>query len=141
MFDVEFTSAKFLPFLPEACQVNRGVYGFELALWLAQALARANLPTSYPMSEDWGWFIEFIEGDVEFMIGCASQAAPEEGYSGQPIAWQIFLKQHLSLKQRLKRSTALDIAATLTQAILSALRAEGIEPIVTQATKQHSTGA
>lgn len=133
MFDIEFTSTKFLPFLPEACQVNPGVYGFELALWLSQALARAHLPTSYPMSEDWGWFIEFIDGDAEFMIGCTSQAASEEGYIGQPIVWQIFLKQHLSLKQRLKRVTAPDKATTLAQAILAALRAEGIEPIITPA--------
>jgi hypothetical protein len=133
LLDIEFTSAQFLPFLPEACQVNPGVYGFELALWLSQALSRAKLPTSYPMSEDWGWFIEFIDGDAEFMIGCASQAAPEEGYTGRPIAWQIFLKQHLSLKQRFMRSTAPDVAATLTQAILTALRAEGIEPNIIEA--------
>jgi hypothetical protein len=134
MFDIEFTSAKFLPFLPETCQVNPGVYGFELALWLSQALAQANLPTSYPMSEDWGWFIEYIDGDAEFMIGCASQSAPEEGYTGQPIPWQIFLKQHLSLKQRLRGLTAPDKAAPVTQAILAALRAEGIEVVITNAT-------
>lgn len=132
MFDIEFTSAKFLPFLPEACQVNPGVYGFELALWLSQALVRANLPTSYPMSEDWGWFIEYIDGDAEFMIGCASQSAPEEGYKGEPITWQIFLKQHLSLKQRLTGAAVPGIAATLGQAILTALREEGIDPIITQ---------
>lgn len=134
ILDIEFTSAKFLPFLPEACQVNPGVYGFELALWLSQALLRTNLPTSYPMSEDWGWFIEFIDGDAEFMIGCASQSAPEEGYTGQPITWQIFVKQQLSLKQRLRGLTAPDIAAPLSQAILTALRAEGIEPVVSNST-------
>lgn len=78
----EFESAKFLPYLPEDCQANPGAYGFELALWLSQALMRQGLPTSYPLGEDWGWFIEYIAGDAEFMIGCGSQADEGDGYKG-----------------------------------------------------------
>lgn len=54
MASIEFTSATFLPVLPEDCQVNPGAYGFELAWWLAQALARSGVVTSYPVGEDWG---------------------------------------------------------------------------------------
>ena len=53
---VEFKSSRFVPVLPEDCQVNPGVYGAELAFWLSQALAKAGVATSYPNNEDWGWF-------------------------------------------------------------------------------------
>lgn len=128
MRHIEFTSAKFLPYLPEAYQANPGVYGFELALWLSQALMRANIPTSYPSGEDWGWLIEYIDGDAEFMLGCGSQAEAEAAYTGQPIDWYIFIKQHRSLKQRLLGSAAPALEAMLHEAILTALQAEGITP-------------
>jgi hypothetical protein len=53
MWTVEFSSAKFLPYLPEDCQPNPGAYGFELALWLSQELAKRQIYTSYPVGEDW----------------------------------------------------------------------------------------
>ena len=74
MTRIEFYSDRFLPYLPEACQVNPGAYGFELALWLSNALMRLDIVTSYPLGEDWGWFIEYGEGEAEFMIGCDSDA-------------------------------------------------------------------
>lgn len=126
MVRIEFNSAEFLPFLPEESQANPGAYGFELALWLAQQLMRANIPTSYPLGEDWGWFIEYIEGESEFMIGCGSQAEEGEGYKGKPIAWHIFIKQHLSLKQRFKGGRP-EIAQKLSDAIEDVLRRAGIE--------------
>ncbi len=128
MFQIEFESAKFLPYLPEANQANPGAYGFELALWLSQMLMRADLPTSYPLGEDWGWFIEYTDGAVEFMIGCASITEAREGYSGQPVTWSIFVKQHRSLLQRVTGSAAPGLEGVLAEAILAALRAEGIVP-------------
>ena len=133
MPQIEFESAKFLPYLPEDSQSNPGAYGFELALWLSQALMRANIPTSYPLGEDWGWFIEYIEGDAEFMIGCGSQAEEGEGYKGNPISWHIFVRQQLSLKQRLKGGASPQVIARLSSAIQAALKSEGIEPSVDDA--------
>jgi len=133
MFHISFNSAKFLPFLPEDCQANPGVYGFELALWLSQALMKAGISTSYPFGEDWGWFIEYIDGDAEFMIGCGSQADKGEGYTGEPIAWYIFVKQQLSLKQRFKGDVASEKTAMLVEAIKTALNSEGIEHNVEEA--------
>ncbi len=130
MILIEFSSDKFLPYLPEACQSNPGVYGFELALWLSQALMREALPTSYPLEEDWGWFIEYIDGEAEFMLGCSSLTDEGDGYRGRPLDWRIFVKQQLSLKQRFKGHTEPKIAATLTDAIVAALRSEGIDPHV-----------
>ncbi|HSW27782.1 MAG TPA: hypothetical protein VLJ62_33820, partial [Burkholderiaceae bacterium] len=85
------------PFLPEEAQVNPGAYGYELAHWLSSELMEAGVSTSYPLSEDWGWFIEYIGGEAEFMIGCGSQAVEGEGYTGEPIRWHVFVKQNLSL--------------------------------------------
>jgi hypothetical protein len=70
---VEFESALFRPFLPEAAQVNPQVYGAELAFWLAQQLADRGVMTSYPICEDWGWFLEYIteEGD-EYWLCCGN---------------------------------------------------------------------
>lgn len=103
MWKLEFTSKQFLPTLPEACQVNPGAYGFELAYWLAQALFKRGLVTSYPISEDWGWLIEHCdESEVEYMIGCSSLADVDEGYAGRAIQWSIFVKPHLSWRERLK---------------------------------------
>jgi hypothetical protein len=133
MLSIEFESAKFLPYLPESSQANPGAYGFELALWLSQALMRAGIATSYPLGEDWGWFIEYLAGEAEFMIGCGSRADTGEGYTGKPIAWHIFIKQQLSLRQRLTGGAAPEVVATLSQAIQAALAAEGIVPIVEQA--------
>ncbi|MBK8385819.1 MAG: hypothetical protein IPL11_09195 [Candidatus Accumulibacter sp.] len=130
MLSIEFESAKFLPYLPESSQANPGAYGFELALWLSQALMRAGIVTSYPLGEDWGWFIEYLAGEAEFMIGCGSRADAGEGYTGQPIAWHVFIKQQLSLRQRLTGGAAPQVVATLAQAIQAALAAEGITPIV-----------
>ena len=130
MSQIEFTSEKFLPYLPEDSQANPGAYGFELAAWLSQALMKGGVPTSYPLGEDWGWFIEFIDGDTEIMIGCGSQSAEGDGYKGIAIDWRIFVKQQLSFKQRLKGGSRPELISKLTEAIVAALRSEGIEPSV-----------
>ena len=126
MWHIEFSSAEFLPYLPEACQANPGAYGFELALWLSQALAERGLATSYPLGEDWGWFIEYLEGETEVMVGCSSVAEEGEGYRGQPITWGIFVKPRRSLKQRLQGRSADVPTARLTEAIEAALASRGI---------------
>ena len=70
---VEFKSSRFVPVLPEDCQVNPGVYGAELAFWLSQALAKAGVATSYPNNEDWGWFIEYFPASgSEFAVHCSN---------------------------------------------------------------------
>ena len=127
MWRIEFTSAKFLPTLPEECQANPGAYGFELALWLAGALAQRSFITSYPVGEDWGWFIEYTDAeDVEFQIGCSSIATDGEGYSGEAITWSIFIKPYTSLKERIKGVSHNAAVEQLGQAIFTALRSEQI---------------
>jgi hypothetical protein len=70
---IEFRSTEFVPFLPEAAQVNPGRYGAELAFWLSSVLARRGIVTSYPESEDWGWYIEYsAEEGSEFAVHCGN---------------------------------------------------------------------
>lgn len=126
MWHIEFSSAEFLPCLPEQCQANPGVYGFELALWLSRALAERGLVTSYPLGEDWGWFIEHLDGETEIMIGCSSVAEEGEGYRGEPITWGIFVKPRRSLKQRLQGRSPEGPVRRLTEAIEAVLASKGI---------------
>jgi hypothetical protein len=83
---VEFDSDMFHPYLPDEAQVNPAVYGFELTLWFSQQLAQRGVVTSYPQSEDWGWYLDYLTGDgYEYMWCCANQ----EGSSGK---WQCSLQ-------------------------------------------------
>lgn len=132
MWRVEFESAAFLPTLPEECQGNPGVYGFELALWLAQTLAKQGVVTGYPLGEDWGWLIEHTTpNEVELTIGCSSMAEDGEGYLGKPIRWSVFVRPHISVAQRLKGMTHRDETQRLGLSIQAALLSHGIEVIPT----------
>jgi hypothetical protein len=134
MWRIEFTSSDFLPLLPEACQGNPGAYGFELAWWLAQALAGQGVVTGYPLGEDWGWLIEYIDpSEAEFTIGCASMSNEGDGYRKAAIAWSIFVRPQLSLKDRINGVSHAEKVQQLGQAICTALRGKGIvvtEPAV-----------
>lgn len=68
--NIEFESHLFRPFLPEESQVNPQVYGAELAYWLSKQLAELQVITTYPISEDWGWFIEYLRNDKEYWVCC-----------------------------------------------------------------------
>ena len=83
-----FQSDRFRPYLPDDCQVNPNVLGFELAAWLSRELASRGWVTSYPNYEDWGWFIEGAEGGADYMICCSGS---DEG-EGQ-FEWRIFVSQ------------------------------------------------
>ena len=123
LWTFEFTTDRFRPFLPEPCQVSEDLYGFELAAWLAQALAEEGLVTSYPHGEEFGWFLEYpTESGQEITIGCASPG-PTLGY---PTHWRVFARQR---RKALTGAAAGGPVAgvVLHDAILSVLAAEGIE--------------
>ena len=81
-----FQSDRFRPYLPDDCQVNPNVLGFELADWLSRELARRGVVTSYPNYEDWGWFLEGEQGGLEYMICCSGG---DEG-NGE-FEWRVFV--------------------------------------------------
>lgn len=126
MWRIEFNSSLFLPTLPSECQVNPGVFGHELAVWLGQALLQRGITTSYPVCEDWGWVIECNRDEQEVQIGCASMSDDGEGYDGQPITWSIFVKPHRPMMKLFNRAPAVAAPTYLTTAIASVLAAPGI---------------
>jgi hypothetical protein len=81
-----FQSDRFRPYLPDEAQVNPNVLGFELADWLSRELALRGRPTSYPNYEDWGWFLEGQDDDVEYMICCSG--GEEEG---SIFEWRVYV--------------------------------------------------
>lgn len=128
MWRIEFTSSEFLPTLPEECQGNPGVYGFELAFWLARMLAKQGIVTSYPLGEDWGWLIEYSSpAEAEFTIGCSSMAEEDEGYRQIPIQWSVFIQPHTSIRQKLKGVSHDAEVQRLGEAVIATLRSAGIE--------------
>ncbi|MBA6399921.1 hypothetical protein [Colwellia sp. BRX10-4] len=84
---VNFNSDLFHPHLADEAQVNPGVYGAELAWWLGKELAKKGVPTTYPESEDWGWFIEYIVDDNEYSLCCAN-------VENRINEWHIYLNPH-----------------------------------------------
>ena len=84
---VNFNSDLFHPHLADEAQVNPGVYGAELAWWLGKELAKKGVPTTYPESEDWGWFIEYIVDDNEYSLCCAN-------VENRTNEWHIYLNPH-----------------------------------------------
>lgn len=130
MWRIEFSSSEFLPLLPEECQGNPGVYGFELAWWLAQALAARGVITSYPLGEDWGWLIEHTSPEeIEFTIGCASMSEEGQGYAGMALEWSVFIRPYTTLKQRLKGQTHSKEVERLGNRVIEALEQRGIAPV------------
>lgn len=133
MWRIEFSSNKFLPYLPESAQQNPGAYGFELAHWLSIQLAARGIPTGYPLGEDWGWFIEYFEGELEIMIGCASEAQGGEGYTGAPLKWRIFVRQPGALRRKLKRQSPSPKVEEIARAVGSVLENAGLVVVLSEA--------
>ncbi|KGJ87997.1 hypothetical protein [Thalassotalea sp. ND16A] len=84
---VNFKSDLFHPHLPDEAQVNPGVHGAELAWWLGKELAARDVVTSYPESEDWGWFIEYIIDDNVYSVCCGN-------VENRRNEWHIYLDPH-----------------------------------------------
>lgn len=112
-----FESDRFQPYLPDECQVNPNALGFELAAWLSRALAAKGFVTSYPVSEDWGWFLERLEGNEEYMI-CCSGAAVQSGYE-----WRIFVTRP---RRFFRKRAHNDRSDELLQTISALLQETGI---------------
>jgi hypothetical protein len=127
MWRIEFSSDKFPPYLPENAQQNPGVYGFELAHWLSIQLAGRQVATGYPVGEDWGWFINYFEDDMEIMIGCGSESKRGDGYTGGPIKWRVFVRQPQSLKQKLKGLRTSPKVEEIARVVVSVLEDAGIQ--------------
>ncbi|MDX2031512.1 MAG: hypothetical protein SF339_12625 [Blastocatellia bacterium] len=120
MSEIVFSTERFAPGLPEECQVNPNVLGFELACWLGPALAKDGFVTSYPHPEDWGWYLDYSREGKRFMIGCAGSRVEGE----QRYEWRIFIEEARSLFRPGKGASA--EAEAVMRAVLRCLEAEGV---------------
>ena len=112
-----FTSDQFRPYLPDGCQVNPNALGFELAAWLSRALAADGVITSYPDQEDWGWYLEFLDGDDEYLICCSG--SEEDG----KYEWRVFVERPRKL---FRRPAETPMERELFESVADALRSQGI---------------
>jgi len=105
---------KFAPFLPDDSQVNPGVYGADLAYWLAQRLASRGVITSYPEYEDSGWYLTHATSDgAEFAIHCAN-------VDGRDDLWLLSLRRY-SRKIFGRDKPSFDSASVLVSAVREVL--------------------
>jgi hypothetical protein len=130
MWEAEFNSDAFLPYLPEDEQANPGAYGFELALWLSKELPLRGVFTSYPLGEDWGWLIAQCDGVRETVVGCSSLAGPGEGYANQAIRWRVFVRP-ARVRSFFRRQAAQHNSSSVASAIEGVLSNAGISYVVT----------
>jgi hypothetical protein len=112
-----FRSDLFKPYLPDDCQVNPNVLGFELAHWLSRELAARGSVTSYPNAEDWGWFVEFSDDGHEYMICCSGSLEDEE------YEWRVYVTQP---KRLFRKSADGPAAPRMLQRIRLALEGAAI---------------
>ena len=111
-----FQSDRFRPFLPDDCQVNPNVLGFELAEWLSRQLASRGTITSYPQYEDWGWFLERDVDGFDYMICCTG------GMEASTFEWQVYVTPI----RRLFKGPKLDRSPEILKDVRLVLEAEGL---------------
>ncbi len=102
MSSIQFSSDQFSPALPNVVLSDGGAAGFELALFVAQALAKAGMVVTYPLEEDWCWSVQATTCTrVPLCIYCASAEDDVQPAPG-PAKWQMFINAPGSLLQRLR---------------------------------------
>jgi len=77
-----FESDLFHPEPGEDEATNPGVYGKQLAHWLAQRLQAHGYASTEVIPEDWGWSVVCARKPLLLWVGCGSLAS--EGISGEP---------------------------------------------------------
>lgn len=81
-----FKSTRFRPFRPEDQQVNPGVYGEELARWLAVRLTETEGTRPRVDYEDWAWLVELSVANGHAWIFCANEYGSDD-------VWMIDVRQ------------------------------------------------
>jgi hypothetical protein len=147
-------TSEFRPYLPEACQISSGSYGFELAVFLSQGLAKKGIFTSYPFclanrirGGDPDWFIEYrydshlplspserfikeIHRHAIFLIGICTECNDEDGYSeenARNILWHIDIEDAPPPRLTAIGTDYAPVKDKLAEIIVELLNAKGIE--------------
>lgn len=80
---LEFESSSFAIVPGEDEETNPGIYGKELARWLAERLVAAGVAAEEPFAEDFGWCVPVDSKPHALHVACSST---EEG----PNQWRVF---------------------------------------------------
>jgi hypothetical protein len=112
-----FTSDQFRSCLSDSCQVNPNVLGFELAACLSRALAADGVLPVIQAEEEWGWYLEFLDGDDEYLI-CCSGSEEDGNYE-----WRVFVERRRKL---FRRPAETPMQHELVESVTEALRSQGI---------------
>lgn len=120
---ITFISGAFSPRLPESSQIRPGLYGFELAYWLAQHLEGAGFKTGYPEPERAAWAVG-VSGpnEDEFVLKCRSTAPVEPN---APRLWEVAIRAYGDAQPQVVRV-----------AVVGALRRLNIEPLTPSADRR-----
>lgn len=108
---VRFRSKGFRPLRPEEDQVNPGVYGEELARWVAGRLAEAERMEPRVDFEDFAWLVELPFGGATAWLLCANEYGSED-------IWMIDVREAPRLmgwvrRSRLPASAILDLCTRI----------------------------
>lgn len=76
--NARFRSTRFRPLRPENEQVNPGVYGEELARWVAARLTETEGAEPRVDYEDWAWLVELRLGKGHAWIFCANEYGSDD---------------------------------------------------------------
>lgn len=115
---VEFRSDRFPPYPGEDEEVNPGIWGKRLALFLAMGLKKYGIQTDDVSAEDWGWMVPIENDAFPLWIGSAN-------YEEYPDGFLCFVEPSKPFVRRLFRkiSTEAQVSA-VTTALHSLLSSE-----------------
>ena len=94
---VEFRSSKFPAYTGEEEQINPGLWGKRLAVYLVQKLAEKGITTEEMVAEDWGWYVPVRNEGFRLAVCCGHQNGDDEEFlcftdPSTPIVKMFFKK-------------------------------------------------
>lgn len=90
---------------------NPGVYGRELACWLAEKLESREEPVQRVFSEDWGWCVMLSRRSCTLWVGCSNR-------NGRTDEWGVFVAAEQNIYQRLVAHVDMKSAVTRVHEVL-----------------------
>lgn len=112
----------------EDSQTNPGIFGKELADWLAQKLQ----PLGYPVEvipEDWGWCIICQRKPARLFIGCGNVTSLTPDIEPPELVWHLFVHAEAPILKRLFQSV--DPAAVRNKLTIQLAQILANEPEIT----------
>lgn len=120
MEPLRFSSTRFVVEPGEDDETNPGVFGRQLAAWLAAELRNRGYRDAEAIPEDWGWCIMCLRQPFALWIGCGNVESDEDDATARPIVWRCFVEAEVPILKKL-------FARPDTAAAKAKLRAELVQ--------------